>query len=409
MTASLSYAKIESKGDEKMENLLYYVDSTIQQFSAQILHSDNDGRNYVVLSNTAFYPTGGGQPHDTGWLNDVEVVDVEKVDGEIRHYINGKLTLGEVTGKLNWQRRFDHMQQHTGQHILTAAFVELFGFATTSFHLGTGFVSIDLDTATITEEQLQQAEARANEIILENRPIETKWVTKDELAAYNLRKEVAVDEDIRLVIIPDYDYNGCGGTHPTSTGQVSLLKIMTTEKMKKQIRVHFVCGQRVLHELAMRKTVLTDVARQLSVPEEQAATALQKVMETAKATEKTLAEAQETLLQYEAQELLANAQQHIITAHFENRPIQTLQKLTRFITEQDATAIALLTASNANKLQFVAARGQNVTVSMKNVANSVLPILNGKGGGNDALAQGGGEQTLAGAELLAHMVNALKQ
>ncbi|MEC1180775.1 DHHA1 domain-containing protein [Metasolibacillus meyeri] len=392
-----------------MKDLLYYIDSTTQKFPTQLLHIGNDGRDYVVLANTAFYPTGGGQPHDTGWLNDVEVVDVEKIDGEIRHYINGELTLGKVTGKLNWQRRFDHMQQHTGQHILTAAFAELFDYATTSFHLGTGFVSIDLNTEDISEEQLQQAEVRANEIILENRPIETKWLTKDELAAYNLRKDVAVDEDIRLVIIPDYDYNGCGGTHPTSTGQVSLLKIMATEKMKKQIRVHFVCGQRVLQELAMRKTVLADVARQLSVPEEQAATALKKVMDTAKATDKNLAEVQEALLQYEAIELLANAQQHIVSTHFENRPIQDLQKLGRFITKQDAKAIALLAAHNDDKLQFVAARGENVTVSMKHVAKAVLPIINGKGGGSDALVQGGGEQAISGAELLQHMENALKQ
>ncbi|WP_042470215.1 serine-tRNA(Ala) deacylase AlaX [Bacillus ndiopicus] len=392
-----------------MENLLYYVDSTIQEFSAQVLHIGNDGRDYVVLSNTAFYPTGGGQPHDTGWLDDVEVNDVEKVDGEIRHYINGQLSLGEVTGKLNWQRRFDHMQQHTGQHILTAAFVELFDYATTSFHLGAGLVSIDIDTEEISQEQLQQAEARANEIILENRPIETKWVTKNELEQYNLRKDVAVDEDIRLVIIPDYDYNGCGGTHPTSTGQVSMLKIMSTEKMKKQIRVYFVCGVRVLQELAMRKAVLTDVARQLSVPEEQSAIALKKIMDSAKVTDRNLAEAQEALLQYEAQELLADAQQHVVAAQFENRPIQTLQKLGRCITQQDAEVIALLVASNDDKLQFVAARGQNVTVSMKNLAAATLSIVNGKGGGSDALAQGGGEKLVTTSELLEYMVKTLGQ
>ncbi len=409
MTACKSYAKIECKGDGKMENLLYYVDSTIQEFSAQVLHIGNDGRDYVVLSNTAFYPTGGGQPHDTGWLDDVEVNDVEKVDGEIRHYINGQLSLGEVTGKLNWQRRFDHMQQHTGQHILTAAFVELFDYATTSFHLGAGLVSIDIDTEEISQEQLQQAEARANEIILENRPIETKWVTKNELEQYNLRKDVAVDEDIRLVIIPDYDYNGCGGTHPTSTGQVSMLKIMSTEKMKKQIRVYFVCGVRVLQELAMRKAVLTDVARQLSVPEEQSAIALKKIMDSAKVTDRNLAEAQEALLQYEAQELLADAQQHVVAAQFENRPIQTLQKLGRCITQQDAEVIALLVASNDDKLQFVAARGQNVTVSMKNLAAATLSIVNGKGGGSDALAQGGGEKLVTTSELLEYMVKTLGQ
>lgn len=390
-----------------MKNLLYYTDSMIKEFTAHVLHTGNDGRDYVVLNNTAFYPTGGGQPHDTGWLNDTDVIDVEKVDDEIRHYVNGNIPTGEVAGKINWERRFDHMQQHTGQHILTAAFVELFNFATTSFHLGSGVVTIDLNTDSITEEQLQLAEARANEIILENRPIETKWVTKDELSNYNLRKDVSVEEDIRLVIIPDYDYNGCGGTHPTSTGQVSLLKILGTEKMKKQVRVHFVCGKRVLKELTMRKQVLTDVARQLSVPEEQAADALKKVLNVAKATEKTLAEAQDTLLVHEARELVAKANNNIICAAFENRTIQELQKLGRYITQENADSIALITANNEDKLQFIAARGANVEASMKNVSTSILPIINGKGGGNDALVQGGGEKAMSAEELLHEMLSVL--
>ena len=387
-----------------MKNLLYYTDSMIKEFTAQVLHTGNDGRDYVVLSNTAFYPTGGGQPHDTGWLNDTDVIDVEKIEDEIRHYVSGNIPTGEVTGKINWERRFDHMQQHAGQHILTAAFVELFGIATTSFHLGSGVVTIDLNTDSISDEQLQLAETRANEIIIENRPIETKWVTKDELSNYTLRKEVSVDEDIRLVIIPDYDYNGCGGTHPTSTGQVSLLKILGTEKMKKQVRVHFVCGNRVLKELTMRKQVLSDVARQLSVPEEQAADALKKVLSVAKATEKTLAEARDNLLVYEARELIAQAKNNLISATFENRTIQELQKLGRYITQEKADSIALITANNEDKLQFIAARGTNVEISMKNVATTILPMINGKGGGSDALVQGGGEKAMSADELLREML-----
>lgn len=145
------------------------------------------------------------------------------------------------------------MQQHAGQHILTAAFVELFNLPTVSFHLGSEQVTIDLAVDTISEDQLLAAEALANDIILENRPIETTWITENELENYNLRKDVAVTGDIRLVIIPNFDYNGCGGTHPISTGQVSAIKILGTEKMKGNIRVSFVCGQRVLKELAMRK------------------------------------------------------------------------------------------------------------------------------------------------------------
>ena len=403
MTANPVLCQTNHEGVMEVRNLFYYQDAMMKEFTAKVVKTGTeDDRSYIVLNNTAFYPTGGGQPHDTGWINSFEIVDVEKVDDEIRHYTYADVSNinGEVKGKLNWARRFDHMQQHTGQHILTAAFVELFDIATTSFHLGTELVTIDLNVSDITEEQLEAAENRANEIILENRPIETQWVTIDELVQYNLRKDVKVDEDIRLVIIPDYDYNGCGGTHPTSTGQVGMLKILATEKMKKQIRVHFVCGNRVRTQLAMRKHVLSDVARQLSASEEKAAEALRKFSQAAKATEKSLTETQDALLEYEAREL---AKQSIVTASFENRSIQQLQKLARFITQQNSMAIALLVANNDDKVQFVAARGSEQTRSMKDISAAALPLINGKGGGSDALVQGGGEKTVTAQNLLEAM------
>lgn len=391
-----------------MKNLFYYEDAMMKEFKSQVVKTGKDETgNFIVLDNTAFYPTGGGQPHDTGWINELEIIDVEKIDEEIRHYTAADVSniSGEISGKLHWSRRFDHMQQHAGQHILTAAFVELYDMATVSFHLGTELVTIDLNVGEVSEDQLAAVEKRANEIILENRPIETKWVTKEELAQYKLRKDVKVDEDIRLVIIPDYDYNGCGGTHPTSTGQVGLLKILATEKMKKQIRVHFVCGNRVLQQLAMRKQVLSDVARQLSAPEEEAADALRKFAKTAKQTEKNLTEAQDALLEFEAKEL---ANETVAAATFENRSIQSLQKLARFITQQNDEAIALLVANNEDKLQFVAARGSEQTKSMKDISAAALPLINGKGGGNDALVQGGGEKTVSAEALIEAMKEAIQ-
>ena len=389
-----------------MRNLLYYQDAMIKQFTAQVIRTGIDNnRPFVVLSNTAFYPTGGGQPHDTGFINNLRVIDVEKVDDEIRHYIEGDINFltDEIVGVLDWERRFDHMQQHCGQHILTAAFVELFDFATVSFHLGSELVTIDLNTDYITNEQLSLVEQRANEIILENRPIETKWITKDELINYPLRKDVSVEEDIRLVIIPEYDYNGCGGTHPTSTGQVNAIKIMGTEKIKKNIRISFVCGKRILSQLAMRKNVLSDVARQLSVPEESAADALRKVLNEVKATERALEDAKSSLLEYEAKELATNKEDGIIAATFSERTIQELQKLGRAIIAQDNDTVALLVTDNGYKLQFIAARGGNIGKSMKEISGAILPLINGKGGGNDSFVQGGGDKLLSAEQLLAEM------
>ncbi len=386
-----------------LKELLYYQDVMLREFTAVVENkgTDENGRNYVVLSNTAFYPTGGGQPHDTGTLNDIEVIDVEKINDEIRHYIQvDSLTLvGEVHGQLNWQRRFDHMQQHAGQHILTAAFVELFDAQTVSFHLGSEQVTIDIAVNALTEEQLVAAEARANEIILENRPIETKWITEKELENYRLRKDIAVTGDIRLVIIPDFDYNGCGGTHPTSTGQVSAIKILGMEKMKGNIRVSFVCGQRVLAELAMRKKVLADVAKQLSVPEAEAATALAKILTTQRNTEKALAAAKEELLQFEAKALISS-NERIISAAFLHRTMQELQKLARIIVAKQTDTIVLLVSETEDKLQFVAARGAKVERSMKDITAKTLPLINGKGGGSDQMVQGGGECIISKEQLL---------
>ena len=399
-----------------MTQTYYYQDAMIKSFTASIIHTgtEEDGRHYVVLSNTAFYPTGGGQPHDTGVINGVTVNDVEKINGEIRHYVADLTSFEGVTGtvaaEIDWTRRFDHMQQHTGQHILTAAFVEQFDFATVSFHLGTGYVAIDLNTTSVSEAQLALAEKRANDIILENRPIETKWVTAEEVAGYPLRKELKVDGPIRLVIIPDFDYNGCGGTHPTSTGQVQAIKIMGTEKMKQNIRVHFVCGGRVLQELHKKNNVLTDVAKQLSMPSEAAGDALRKVLTDAKATEKALNEATDRLLEYEAKEIVQAAQSASLTAivkHFEARNVQQLQKLARFITQQDATLNVGLIGEFDDKFQFVAARGSQSAQSMKAVAQSVLPLLEGKGGGSDQLAQGGGAKLISAEALIEALTTAL--
>ncbi|BDH59984.1 alanyl-tRNA editing protein [Lysinibacillus sp. PLM2] len=396
-----------------MRNLFYYQDSMIKDFTANIVRTgmEEDGRPFIVLSNTAFYPTGGGQPHDTGKIEDLDVIDVEKIENEIRHYVNADPSAlpNEVKGTVDWARRFDHMQQHCGQHILSAAFVELFDFSTVSFHLGSELVTIDLNTNMITDEQLSLAENRANEIILENRPIETRWISKSELSQYPLRKDVTVDEDIRLVIIPDFDYNGCGGTHPSSTGQVSLLKIMDIEKMKNNIRISFVCGNRVLKQLAMRKQVLSAVARSLSVPEEDAADAVNKLLKDSKATEKALGEAQESLLTFEGKELMSQSDKKIIAKAFKNRTIQELQKLGRYIVSENDKIVALLVAENEDKLQFVAASGKNAGKSMKELSANVLPLINGKGGGKDFFVQGGGEKMISANDLLTRMENLLKE
>ena len=382
-----------------MTKKLYYEDPYLTTFTASIIKKEPE---YVIISETAFYPTGGGQPCDTGSLNGISVVNVEVIDGELRHFLAEPLDSQsiDVKGSINWLRRFDHMQQHAGQHILSAAFAELFQMQTVSFHLGKETATIDLDTTEVTAEQLKKAEELANQIILENRAIETKWVTEDELAQYKLRKATSIKEDIRLVIIPDFDYNACGGTHPSSTGQVGSIKILQTEKQKRHIRVEFVCGKRVLTQLDRKQNVLLNLISTLSSPEEKLVDAANNLLHTNKTLEKLLNEHKQELLKFEAKELLKQSINDIVAITFENRTIQDLQRLVRFLVEESPSSLCVLVSHNEEKLQIVAARGTNREESMKALLLQVLPLINGKGGGNDTLAQGGGEASLSSTELL---------
>lgn len=391
-----------------LKDRLYYIDPYCKTFKTHAVKElkDPEGNLYVVLDNTAFYPTGGGQPHDIGTLNGVSVLNVEEVDGEIRHFVSKSLSsVDQVEGIVNWERRFDHMQQHAGQHILSAAFVELFDFPTVSFHLGKEIVSIDLDTQEVSLEQLETVEILSNEIILENRAIETKWITEAALEQYPLRKQLAVTDEIRLVVIPAYDYNGCGGTHPSTTGQVSALKVLSTEKHRGKTRVYFVCGKRILKQLHRKTGILAEASRLLSAPEESISVTIQKLLETNHSLEKSLEETQEALLVFEAKALLSQQEHGIIKANFVGRTVQQLQKLARLLVADVDDIIVLLVAENENRLQFVAARGASVNISMKQVSSAALPIINGKGGGSDALVQGGGERLISAQQLLTVMAD----
>lgn len=387
-----------------MHDLFYYKDAYIQSFDANILHTGTDDQGlFVVLDNTAFYPEGGGQPADVGTLNNVRVTDVQKIDDEIRHYVDAELS-GVVHGQLDWVVRFDHMQQHAGQHILTAAFVELFDYQTVSFHLGSGTITIDLDTENVTPAQLQQAEDRANEIVLENRPIETKWVTAEEAANYPLRKQLKFTEDVRLVIIPDFDYNGCGGTHPRTTGEVAMIKILSTERQKKQTRVHFMCGERLRENMTMRKDVMAKAAKLVSRPESDIALGIEGLLETNKKLEKQLAQAREQLLDIEITKLAAT-EDVVIAAAFEDYSMQQLQKIARTLTTTHAEKTVALVSADGAKTQIVVAKGKETTVaaSANDVLKQALAAINGKGGGNDSFAQGGGDTTVPTAELLTNI------
>lgn len=391
-----------------MENKLYYKDPYIASFSTKLIthEKDEQGKWYAILEETAFYPTGGGQPHDEGLINGVKVIDVEEVDGEIRHYLEERLqeVARVVKGEVNWERRFDHMQQHAGQHILSAAFEALFDLSTIGFHLGKEFLTIDLDTEELTEQQIMKAEKLANQIIMESRPIETKWVTSQQLSMFPLRKQPTVTENIRLVIIPEFDYNGCGGTHPKTTSEVGSIKLLSWERQKGKVRLQFICGDRVIRQLHEKNQVLNELTGLLNAPEKDLPLAAKRIIENGREQDKLIAELQEALISCETKELLEKANKvkdrKVVSKVFQRRSIQEMQKLARIIANKEEKAIILFVNETDEKLQFVCARGSAISISMKQIAATLLTLINGKGGGNDSFAQGGGDAMYTGEQLL---------
>jgi len=397
-----------------MTKKLFYENPYITTFEAEVIEKgvDEAGHPFVVLDQTAFYPTGGGQPHDIGTLNGVKVVDVETRDQAIIHILEQPIDAVKVKGEVDWERRFDHMQQHTGQHILSAAFAERFGFQTVSFHLGKEEATIDLATQTITEEQIQEAVHLANTIVFQNKPIKTIWVDEKELSQYPLRKPPKVKENIRLVIIEGYDYNACGGTHPHMTGEVGPIQVIGWEKNQKGIRIHFLCGFRAVKAFAEKQKVLQTLNRQLSSQDATLKDAIDRLLEKQHELEKALGEAEEELLKHEAAELYQKARAmdgfRLVAKAFVHRKITECQKLSRFILEQAEQTVVLFTTKEGTRLHMIASRTKDVEGDMVKLIESGLSLINGRGGGKPERAQGGGETDLTAEGMLSYLVDQLE-
>lgn len=392
-----------------MTRKLYYEDAYISAFQTQLLkqhYDENKACYYCILESTAFYPEGGGQPCDLGTLNNTRVIDVQEIDGEIRHYVEEAIgDIGDdVNGVIDWDRRFDHMQQHSGQHILSAAFEELYGLKTIAFHLGKEIVTIDLQVDDLSDEQAEHVEQLANTKVVESHPIITKWIEPEEVANYPLRKELSVTDDIRLVIIEDFDYNGCGGTHPRMTSEVGLIKILKWERHRQHIRLSFICGRRILRDLDNKIKILNHAGLLLKSNEQDLPQHIERVMERNKELEQQLEETTDTLLNYEGQSLLKDGIQKydtmLITHTYEERSIKDLQKIAQQVTQHESKAVVILISSNEEKLQFVCARGKDPKLSMKELSQHILAMINGKGGGSHEKAQGGGALSMSPDTLL---------
>jgi alanyl-tRNA synthetase len=379
---------------------LYYDDAFEREFTARVLSCEllppdiNSGITTpvwrVVLDRTAFYPTSGGQPHDTGKIGDANVLDVREEGDEIIHVVDRRPDSPDVNGCINWPRRFDHMQQHTGQHLLSAMFQERFGLPTVSFHLGEEICTIDLRGPEPSEEFLEGAERASNKIIFEDRPVNVRYGTADQLSELGVRKEVDREGILRAIEIESADLQPCGGTHVKSTGQIGLILVRRCTKVRQDWRVEFVCGGRAERIARSDFQRLRQTAEKLSCSFDEIVSAATRALAERDANFKNFRGMLERLAKAEAALTLQNVPAgpqglRVVSSVLEDVPAEYLGFFGTEIAKSERT-IALLALSEDGHLLF--AQHPSAGKDMNALLKAIFEKFGGKGGGSRDFARG---------------------
>jgi alanyl-tRNA synthetase len=397
---------------------IYYTDPYCRRFEASVTKTFvHDGRPAALLDRTAFYPTSGGQPFDTGRLFEagdagrpgeagrvdgerrgpsgsaIDVLDTIDVDDDVVHVLSAAVIAGaSVHSEIDWTRRFDHMQQHTGQHILSAAFDRLFENRTVSFHMGSDVSSIDLQREA-SWEHIARAEGEANRIISENREVAIRFVTSEHAAVLPLRKEPSREGTLRLIEVKDFDLSACGGTHVSRTGEIGSLVVTAAEKFKGGARVTFACGARAVRAYQSLRDAVSGSVRLLSVLPRELPSAIERMQAEAKDLRRTLRRFQEALAAHEAARLIAasdvgSGAAVVIVGALDAWDANGLKAIATHIVAQANATVALF--STASPYPVVIARSPGMQLDATAVLGELVASFGGRGGGKADLAQGGG-------------------
>ena len=378
-----------------MTKKLYHEDAYLTHFTATVATQlEMRGQPAVTLTQTAFYPTAGGQPHDIGTLNASAVVDVvEDAQGEIVHVLDRPLTSAAVTGQIDWARRFDHMQQHTGQHLLSQAFSKVCQGETVSFHLGAEVATIDIQRPDLDAATLQAVEHRANQIIVENRAIVAHCVSQAELSRFPVRKPPTVTENIRIIEITDFDYSPCGGTHVTRAGEIGLIKILKTEHYKGGTRIHFVCGGRAFQDYAVKNELVKRLGETFSCGLSDIPGNIAKLQDQLKEAQRAQKQLSVRLLTYEAAALLEMREPvgeiALLCQELTGRSPADLKFLATSVLAQLPNTVTLLGSVWADQAALVFACSPGLPYHMGQLMQAACAVLHGRGGGQAHQAQGG--------------------
>ena len=364
-----------------------------RNLSTEILRvGQQEDRPYAVLADTILFPEGGGQPADTGRLGATPVVDVRKHEGEIRHYLQEAVEPGPVEVEIDWRRRFDHMQQHTAQHLITAVALDQFGWKTTSFHLSEEVCDIELDAPSLSTEQITALEEAVAVAVRQAVSITTRRVEPEELADLPVRSRgLPADHTgtVRLVEIQGLDLNTCGGTHLTNTAELEAIKLLHTEPMRGGTRLYWVAGARARQRLGERETLLADLRRILTAPDDEIPAVVEGKLAQLKIEQRRVRHLESQLAESLAQTLVNEAAQTgFAERHLEDTSPSFLQATGRAFSHQSPQGLALLTASQEGQHFFLLAAGQNFSTDLKQAGNEVAEMLDGRGGGSAQIFQG---------------------
>jgi alanyl-tRNA synthetase len=393
-----------------MTERIYYAEPARRSFDAHVLEVvEHEGARALVLDRTAFYPTSGGQPFDIGRLGSAQVVNTVDDDERVLHVMAGPLTVGQVLpdaghvlsdvpvagqtihGEINWTRRFDHMQQHTGQHVLSAAFDRVLDNRTMSFHMGGESSTIDL-AKDVASADVERCVDEANRVVWEDRPVTIRFVSPDEAARLPLRKEPVREGPLRLIEIADFDLSACGGTHVARTGEIGVIAVTAAEKFRGGTRLTFVCGGRALRALRGYRDAVAGSVRSLSVLPHELPAAVERIQAEGKQARKTIARLQSELAVHEAARLVSASPvvagvrgvAHVV----DGWDAAGLKAIASSMTAQAGVAAALVGTSTP--IALVVARSADVPLDANAVLQQLLKRFGGRGGGKPELAQGAG-------------------
>ncbi len=377
-----------------MTERLYYTDPYLAEFTANVLAIEitPDGRQSAVLDRTAFYPTSGGQPYDTGTLGGARITEVvDREDGAILHVFEGELPCGSITGRIDWPRRFEHMQQHTGQHVLSAAFDRVAQARTVSFHLGAASATIDL-AKEVSREIIARAESEANRVVWDDRPVSIRFASAEEAAALPLRKEPARGGELRLIDVDGFDLSACGGTHVRRTGAIGMIAIAGWERFRGGTRVEFRCGGRVLDAYRHLRDSVGESTRLLSVLPGEVAPAVERLQSELRELKRENKALQGKLAAFEADALAAGAEAAgglaLVVAQLEGWDAGSLKVIASHIVARPKHAAVLI--GMPAPASIVAARSPDVSLDCAAIVRQLALRFGGKGGGRPELSQGGG-------------------